>query len=464
MAGWGRPSLAASPREFNFRIGGSLLGLASPVKALFSQPPFSLFLSLRYLRPKRTFVSVITMISVIGVIVGVFVLTTVIAVMTGFNVQMRERILGTQAHLTAQMPRSAAIERWPDLLKDLTTFPGVSDVAPFVEGQAVLDFNSTVWVVRVVGIEPRAGAIQDKLSKLIPQGDPMRGFGAFDLKSDNAVAGRLLADGIGIPLGEKIILHSVANGREILDASNEGRQPEQMILPAELTVSGIYENDDEDPNAPLIYVPLEVAQSLFQHFGTVNGIDLELVNPYKVQEVQKALRSKYPELEWTSWMDRNAAEFNAVDQERINMYFLLFLIMVVAAFCIANTMITVTTQKRHEIGLMRAVGATKNQIAAAFLWQGFYVGLIGTGAGLFCAFVFLSFRRYLIQGIAWAFGMDPYDAGIAFLWNMPAKITAVDLSVISGGAFLACAMAALLPATIAADLDPATALRNQTVA
>jgi len=109
MAGWGRPSLAASPREFNFRIGGSLLGLASPVKALFSQPPFSLFLSLRYLRPKRTFVSVITMISVIGVIVGVFVLTTVIAVMTGFNVQMRERILGTQAHLTAQMPRSAAI-------------------------------------------------------------------------------------------------------------------------------------------------------------------------------------------------------------------------------------------------------------------------------------------------------------------------------------------------------------------
>jgi lipoprotein-releasing system permease protein len=434
------------------------------VKALVANLPFSLFLSLRYLRPKRTFVSVITVISVIGVTIGVAVLTIVIAVMTGFNIQMRERILGSQAHLTAQMPRSGPIANWPALAKQFASVEGVRDVCPFVEGQAVLDFNNVVLIVRVVGIDPHPGAIQTKHAALVPPSEAMHEFGAFDLSSDNAVIGRLLSEGLGIPAGEKIILHSVANGREILDAQNEGRQPEQMILPSELKVTGVIQNEDEDPNAPLIYVPLEVAQSLFQNLGTVNGIDLELTLPYDVEKLKTALAARFPELEWTSWIDRNAAEFNAVSQERTNMYFLLFLITLVAAFCITNTMITVTTQKRHEIGLMRAVGANKNQIAAAFLWQGFYAGLIGTGTGLLLAFFFLAFRRYVIQAIGWAFGLDPYDPGVAFLWDMPAKITALDLSIISAGAFLSCALAALLPATIAAELDPATALRNQTVA
>ncbi len=434
------------------------------MKALATKLPFSLFLSLRYLRPKRTFVSVITLISVLGVTLGVWILTTVIAIMTGFNIQMRERILGTQAHLTAQLPKSAPIQAWPDLLKELSAFPEVKDVAPFVEGQAVIDFHNIVWVVRVMGVAPRPGAIQDKLHALIPPPEAVRSFGAFDLSDDNVILGRLLADGIGIPVGETIILHSVANGREILDANNEGREPEQMILPAELSVTGIYQNDDEEPDSPLVYVPLEVAQPLFENPGTINGIDLELTQPYQVQKVKAALAARFPEYEWTSWIDRNAAEFNAVAQERTNMYFLLFMIMVVAAFCITNTMITVTTQKRHEIGLMRAVGANKNQVVAAFLCQGFYVGLIGTGAGLLLAFGTLVFRRFIIRGLGWAFGMDPYDPSLAFLWNLPAKITALDLSVISTGAFLASAVAALWPATIAANLDPAAALRNQTTA
>jgi lipoprotein-releasing system permease protein len=434
------------------------------LKALIAQLPFSLFLSLRYLRPKRTFVSVITLISVLGVTLGVWILTTVIAIMTGFNIQMRERILGTQAHLTLQLPRAAPIQTWPELCKELLAVPGVKDVAPFVEGQAVLDYHNIVWVVRVVGVAPRPGAIQNKLQALIPPPESFRTFGAFDLSDDYVILGRLLADGMSIPVGETIILHSVANGREILDASNEGREPRQMILPAELKVTGIYQNDDEEPDSPMVYVPLEVAQPLFENPGTVNGVDVELENPYQVQLVKATLTKRFPDYEWTSWIDRNAAEFNAVAQERTNMYFLLFMIMVVAAFCITNTMITVTTQKRHEIGLMRAVGAHKNQVVAAFLWQGFSVGLIGTGTGLFLAFGTLCFRRYIVRGLGWAFGMDPYDPGLAFLWNLPAKITALDLSVISAGAFLASAVAALLPATLAADLDPASALRNQTTA
>ncbi len=426
--------------------------------------PFSLFLSLRYLRPKRTFVSVITVISVLGVTLGVWILTTVIAVITGFNIQMRERILGSQPHLTLQLDRAAPIEAWPELLREIAAEPGVADVSPFVEGQAVLDFHNRVWVVRVVGIDPRPGAIRDKLAGLIPPPEDFREFGSLDFSDDHAVIGRLLADSMGIPIGESLILHSLANGREILDANNEGREPESLILPAELVITGIFQTDEEEADSSLVYVPLEVAQALYEQRGTVNGIDVELENPYQATRVKESLSARFPEYEWTSWIDHNSAEFNAVAQERTNMYFLLFMIMVVAGFCITNTMITVTTQKRQEIGLMKAVGARQSQIVGAFLWQGIIVGLGGTLSGLGLAFVTLVVRRFVIRGVAWAFGMNPYDPGMAFLWNLPAKITILDLSVISGGAFLACAVAALLPAYIAAELDPARALRNQSVA
>jgi lipoprotein-releasing system permease protein len=421
-----------------------------------------LFLSLRYLRPKRTFVSVITVISVLGVTLGVWILTTVIAVITGFNIQMRERVLGSQPHLTAQLPRSAPIQDWPALLRDLRAFPGVRDLAPFVEGQAVLDFQNRVWVVRVLGVDPRPGPLADKLAALIPPAEDYRDFGRPDLSDDHALIGRYLADSMGIPLGDSLILHSVANGREILDANQQGREPESLILPAELTVTGVFQSDDEETDSALVYVPLEVAQALFENPGTINGVDLELDQPYHAERVRAVLARRFPEYEWISWIGRNAAEFNAVAQERMNMYFLLFMIMVVAGFCITNTMITVTTQKRQEIGLMKAVGALRHQIVGAFLWQGILVGWTGTVSGLLLAFATLLARQNLIRGVGWIFGMNPHDPGLSFLWNLPAKITALDLCVISGGAFLACAVSALLPAHLAAALDPAHALRNQT--
>jgi len=406
---------------------------------------------------------VITVISVLGVTLGVWILTTVIAVITGFNIQMRERVLGSQPHLSAQLPRSAPIQDWPALLRDLQALPGVRDVAPFVEGQAVLDFQNRVWVVRVIGIEPQPGPLQEKLAALIPPPEDYRDFGRPDLTDDHALVGRYLSESMGIPVGETLILHSVANGREILDANNQGREPESLILPAELTVTGIFQTGEEEADTSLIYVPLEVAQALFENPGTVNGVDLELDQPYQAERVRQALQARFPDYEWISWVGRNAAEFNAVAQERMNMYFLLFMIMVVAGFCITNTMITVTTQKRQEIGLMKAVGARQHQIVGAFLWQGIVVGGVGTLTGLLLAFAVLSARKHIVRGVGWVFGMNPHDPGLSFLWNLPAKITVLDLSVISGGAFLACAVAALLPAHLAAGLDPARALRNQSV-
>ncbi len=423
--------------------------------------PFSLFLSLRYLRPKRTFVSVITIISVLGVTLGVWILTTVIAIMTGYNVRMRETILGFEPHLTVK--HSSVMYDWPEVTEKVKEHPAVVDAAPFSLGQVVLDYGNRVLVVNVTGLEPQPGAIFDKLEGLIPnEENAVRDYGQFDLGDDYAIIGRALADGMGIAVGDSIVLHSLANGRELLDAHNEGREPDELIIPAELEVVGIYDSGRHDYDAEFVFIPLESGQHLYNLKWGVHGIMLHIEDPYRAQRVKaELLQLLEPPLTVVSWIDQNRALFDAVALERLIMYFLLFMIMVVAGFCIMNTMITVTTQKRREIGLMKAVGAETSQIVNVFLVQGIVVGIFGTASGLVLAFLMLLGRRFLVEQIARVAGLDVFDPQIYLLYDLPAKITVADITVISGGAFLACALSALLPAYVAARLDAAKALRNE---
>jgi len=432
--------------------------------------PFSLFLGFRYLRPKRTFVSLITGISVFGVVLGVFSLTVVIAVMTGFNVKMRESILGSEPHLVLKRPQERAIDPWVDVLDRVAAEEGVTDAQPFARGQAILDYGNKVLVVEVIGLDPplRGGEEETtpvfaKLRDLIPPAR-YRDFGTLDLGGDSVVVGRFLADGMGLGVGDTVVLHSMANGRELLDSQNENREPRNLIVPAEVTVTGIYDSGRPEVDGKQIYVPLELAQRLYDLGGGITGIQLEVAEPYRVRKLQNRLRERIGEEEFrlVSWIDRNRALFDAVALERLNMYVLLFMIMVVAGFCITNTMITVTTQKRSEIGLMKAVGGPKSQIVGAFLGQGILVGLFGTVAGLVLAFLLLLFRKGVARMIAFISGQDLFSSQeMLMLYDLPAKITVVDIAVITGGAFLSCALSSLLPAYLAARVDAAQALREE---
>ena len=428
--------------------------------------PFSLFLSLRYLRPKRTFVSLITMISVLGVVLGVFSLMVVIPIMTGMNIRMRKAILGSEAHLELSRERDKPIDEWVEVLDRVSREKEFADAQPFVRGQAVLDFGNRVIVVRVTGLEaPKASPnaekpgspVFTKLADMIPRmGYP--NFGKLDLSGDNVLIGRTLAEGMGIGVGDSIVLHSVANGRELLEAQKENREPRNLVMPAELKVTGIYDSGRIDFDVKQVYVPLEIAQKLYDLGGGIHGIQLELANPFEVNRVKRELQAKEPAYRLVSWIDRNKAQFDAVALERFNMYVLEFMVMVVAAFCITNTMITLTTQKRSEIGLMKAVGGPKSQIVGAFLGQGILVGLFGTVAGHLLALVFLIFRLDVAKAVAHLSGID-YASSL--LYDLPAKITVIDVAIITGGAMLVCALASLLPACMAARIDAAEALRQE---
>jgi lipoprotein-releasing system permease protein len=169
-----------------------------------------------------------------------------------------------------------------------------------------------------------------------------------------------------------------------------------------------------------------------------------------------------PPLEVFSWTEQNRAKFEFIASNRMLIYILVFMIIVVAAFSVMSTMFTVTAQKRREIGIMKAVGAGMDQIVQVFLGQGLAVGAIGSFAGLILAMGVLAKREALRDLLAKVSHQEVFSAKIYEFYDVPAKLAATDLLVICGGAFFACAFSALLPAYLAARLDAARALRNET--
>ncbi len=273
---------------------------------------------------------------------GVWILTVVIAVMTGFNIQMRGAILGFEPHLVISLGEGQPIEDWYTLIDELAEVPGVTDVAPMTRGQVVLDYNRRVSVVQFQGVEPEPGGFSDQYATLIE-----RGIGEFDLSDDNVVLGSTLARGMRVRVGDGVNLLSLVNGRELLDALNEGRNPEtdRLIEPAELTVAGIYDSGNFNYDRSIVFIPLEIGQYLYDLGGGIDTINLLVQDPFNVEEVQLDLQERYGQrYQVESWVDRNRKTFDAVALERVMMFFLLFMVVVVAAFCFMITMISVTTQ------------------------------------------------------------------------------------------------------------------------
>lgn len=420
----------------------------------------SAFLALRYLRPKRSFVSVITIISVSGVLLGVGILAGTVAIMTGFGETMRQNVLGFEPHLTIQ--QDGVLYHWPEAVELARNNPEVIAAAPYSFGQVALDFDRRLEVVSLQGIDPEPGPMLERLNRLLakdPEGVPR---GRFDLSGDYAVVGRAMAQHLGLKLGDTIVLHSLANGRQLLEAQKTGQKPSELIFPVELEVVGMFESGRQDFDREVLFVPLETGQRLYNLGAGAHGVAVLIKDPYSAGQVRQALAKVMPEpLTVTSWMERNREEFDAVSMERLIMYTLLLLIMVVAGFCMTNTMITVTTQKRREIGLIKAMGGRLDQIVGVFLGQGLAVGMMGVVGGLGVAMLFLAMRQRVLEQLPKLLGMEDFFAEIYHVYQLPAKITLVDLTVISACALLACGFASLFPAYLAARMDAAKALRNE---
>ncbi|MHA3772717.1 ABC transporter permease [Verrucomicrobiota bacterium sgz303538] len=425
--------------------------------------PFSLFLALRYLKPKRTFVSVITIISILGVTLGITVLILVISVMTGFDQELRRKVLGFDAHLL--VTADGVLRDWRDVDAEITKVPHVVATAPFVQGPVIAEFRGRRLAPKIRGIDPeREQRVTDIKSAIVE--------GSLDLDGDKVVLGEELAQQLKVGIGDKITVFSPGNISEIMEELDKAEKDpanqktlkdlREMVLPADLTVTGIFKSGRYVYDSEFLLVPLHVGQELYGLGDDLHGITVKTEEPYKAPEVKAALLERLPPpLQVDTWIDLNKQLFDAISLERNTMFFLLLFIVIVAAFGIMNTLITVTVQKTREIGIMKALGATTSQIVWIFLAQGMVVGFFGNVTGLAAGMTLIAWRNEFKDWLAKTLGIEIFPAGIYQFAEIPAEVVPHDVAIICISAFIICSLAALIPAYSAARLDPVKALRYE---
>jgi len=422
-----------------------------------SRLPFELMLALRYLRPKRTFVSVITLISILGVTLGVAVLIIVISVMTGFDRDLREKILGFNTHLKV-FARDQTMKDYAVVMSIVASNQQVRGVSPFVMGQVLVEAQadteqSLVGAPWVRGIDPQTEGRVSILPASIVQG-------TFDVSGHGLLVGAEFARSLRLHVGDKVAIYSPRDLAKM--KKKRGKEPEEAILPEDYEVRGIFDVGYYEYNASVIVTSLENAQDLYDLNNTVHGLLVMLHDPYQAAAVRAQLeQSLGSEFRISIWTEENSAILGALVVEKNMMFYLLFFIMIVAALCIMSALITFVVQKTREIGMLKALGATNVQVASLFLGQSAIVGTVGVVAGFGLGMLALAYRNDFLHFMNRITGFELFPASIYGFAELPALIIPGDIALICGSALLICLLAGVLPAWNASRLQPVEALRHE---
>lgn len=425
--------------------------------------PIDIFLALRFLRPRRNLISIITLLSVLGPVLGVTVLLVVISVMSGFDRDIRQRILDTQAHLQVyprfqQTADEQPVLKNPDRLVSFMEEELAFNAAPLIETPVLIQNREQTEIKYVRGVEPEAESEVTNVS------DNVRGN--YQIKSGEALVGERIAQKLGLMLGDKILLHSPYKFTSNIEWEEEGeisfKDQDTVYLPEEAVVAGIFSMGVYEFDDKLIYLHIDQAAELTGlDWGVATSVHAQTPDPFEINKYIPRLEEEFPGYHFVTWQEENEQLFNALNVEKNLMFFVLFIIVIVAAFCIAGTLITVVIQKTREIAIMKAVGISGFAIARIFLFQGAVIGFLGCLGGTGLALVLIRFRDGIAEFLGNVMGVPIFPAELYHLNSIPALLQTSDVLFILVLTFATCVLAAFLPALYASFLSPARALQEE---
>jgi lipoprotein-releasing system permease protein len=452
---------------------------------------FSWFLAFRYLKPRGTAFSVITLLSIIGVLLGVATLIVVIGVMSGFDRQIRDGFLKLDPHIflrdtdgmygpkaTPEEAVKMGFKTWRETLPIVRQQPGITQAYPYITLMTLVEADTEGTpqpeVANFIGIDMDNKAQLERVKGMMVAAD--QGGGEFDLSGDNVLVNIRLAMRLGLAPGQKLITFSPENLKQIRttwdkrekskDNEEERKSLEEqmdtLLTPTEFIVAGLINSDQHQD---VIVFSLDNGQMLSGKASEdyVTGLAVETEAAFRAEHFARQMmqRRAMPQ-NWgaETWIDRHRGIFNAVQNERSMMYVVLMIIVIVAAFSTSISMIIFTMQKRREIGMIRALGAKTGQVLSIFGAQGMVVGIVGVGLGVVAGGLVLKYRNGIRAWLAEHVGINIFASDIYQLPEIPAYLRPSDWFWICAPAFLLCGVAAVVPAIWSCRKDPARDLRG----
>lgn len=411
--------------------------------------PLELYIGLRYTRAKRRnhFISFISMVSMIGIALGVTALITVISVMNGFELELRQRILGMVSHATVSGVGEGLVE-WREALAEAHRTPHVVGAAPYVEREVMMQGVRVSGAI-VRGVLPETEPEVSDLSDRMVEGE----WGSLVPGSYHILLGRELALWLGARVGDSVVLYA-----PLMRSTPAG------VLPVmrKFTVTGIFEAGMQEYDRGYAIVHMEDAAKLMRLGDAVSGVRLKVDDLFHADDVAQELNDRMGgRFRVRDWQREHANFFRAVATEKIVMFVILSLIVAVAAFNLVSSLVMLVTDKQSDIAILRTLGISPGTVLGAFVVQGVIIGVVGIALGTIGGVLLAENVTHVMRFLESFLGFQLMPADIYYISDLPSDLRPGDVLRISGIAFVFCTIATLYPAWRASRTLPAEALRYE---